>query len=61
VAETRPTAVARPAAPRAGAARRTPVTAINYAYLRHDLTLLGILGPAMIVLLIVAFFVFHGA
>jgi hypothetical protein len=34
---------------------------VNYAYLRRDLMALGILGPAMVVLLIIAYLVFHGA
>lgn len=44
---------ARRAAPRRGAA----VAAIDYAYLRRDLLALAILDPAMIVLLIIAYFV----
>jgi hypothetical protein len=48
-------------APRPGAARRAPTITVNYAYLRRDLMALGILGPAMVVLLIIAYLVFHGA
>lgn len=47
--------------PRPGAARRAPAITVNYAYLNHDLMTLGILSPAMVVLLIIAFLVFHGA
>ncbi len=54
-------AAARPAAPRPGAARRSPTITINYAYLHRDLVSLGILGPAMIALLIIAYLIFHGA
>lgn len=55
-------ATTRPApAPRPGAARRTPTITVNYAYLHHDLVSLGILGPAMVVLLIIAYLIFHGA
>jgi hypothetical protein len=39
--------------------RKAPVTAVNYTYLRHDLRLLGILAPAMVVLVVVSFFIFH--
>lgn len=39
------------------AGRRSPVITINYEYLRRDLRLLGVLAPAMIVLLLIAFFV----
>lgn len=53
-------ATARPVA-RGGAARRAPTITVNYAYLRRDLMALGVLGPAMVVLLIVAYLVFHGA
>ena len=45
----RPTATRRP----------PPVTVVNYGYLRRDLTILGILAPSMIVLVVVAFFIFH--
>lgn len=54
------TQAARPV-PRPGAARRAPTITVNYAYLRRDLMALGILGPAMVVLLIIAYLVFHGA
>lgn len=64
---TAPTAAARPVAnrtgpsPRPGAARRAPTITVNYAYLHHDLISLSILGPAMVVLLIIAYLIFHGA
>jgi hypothetical protein len=35
------------------------VTVVNYDYLRRDIRMLLILAPAMIVLVIIAFFVFH--
>jgi len=35
------------------------VTAVNYHYLRRDITSLSILAPAMVVLLVIAFFVLH--
>lgn len=41
------------------AARRTPVLAINYDYLRRDIRMLSVLAPSMIVLLVIAFFVLH--
>lgn len=44
----------RPQPPRRGAA-----SVINYAYLRHDLTTLGILAPAMVILVILAFIFIH--
>jgi hypothetical protein len=54
------------AAPRASAStrrptasRRTPVLAINYDYLRRDIRSLTMLAPAMVVLLVIAFFVFR--
>jgi hypothetical protein len=34
---------------------------LNYAYLQHDLRLLAMLAPAMVVLLVVAYFLFHTA
>jgi hypothetical protein len=60
-AAARPVASRPGAAPRPGAARRSPTITVNYAYLHHDLVSLGILGPAMIVLLIIAYLIFHGA
>jgi hypothetical protein len=51
----------RASGPRPGAARRAPTLTVNYAYLRHDVMMLSILGPAMIVLLIIAYLIFHGA
>jgi len=55
------TAAAVPAASRRGApaARRGPATIINYQYLRHDLRTLSILAPAMIVVLVILFFLLH--
>ena len=47
--------LAMPAAP----ARPQPTLTFNYAYLGHDITSLAILAPAMVVLLIVAYFVLH--
>jgi hypothetical protein len=45
---------------RGGAAvRRPPTTVINYQYLRRDITTLTILAPAMIVVLVILFFVLH--
>lgn len=61
VATPRAPAAASRNAPRPGAARRAPTITVNYAYLHRDLIALGILGPAMVVLLIVAYLVFHGA
>lgn len=40
-------------------ARRAPVTAINYAYLRHDLKTLAVLATSMVVLVIIAFIFIH--
>lgn len=57
----RPASTRPAAAPRPGAARRSPTITVNYAYLHHDLVSLGILGPAMIALLIIAYLIFHGA
>ena len=53
-AATRPVAARRP-----NSARRTPVLAINYDYLRRDIKALSILAPSMVVLLLIAFFVFR--
>jgi hypothetical protein len=45
---------------RPGAAgRRAPALSVNYDYLRHDITALMVLAPSMVVLVVVAFFVFH--
>jgi len=35
------------------------VTSINYAYLRRDLTMLGGLAPAMVVLVVMSFLFLH--
>ena len=59
------TAPARPAQtvaarrPAARAPRTVPLIQMNYAFLRHDLRLLGLLAPAMIVVLVIAYFVLH--
>lgn len=51
---------AAPSARRGAAAnRRAPATAVNYHYLRRDITTLSILAPAMVVVLIILFFVLH--
>lgn len=42
---------------RPATSRRTPALAINYDYLRHDIRMLSVLAPAMVVLLVIAFFV----
>ena len=39
--------------------RRTPALSTNYANLRGDIRMLSMLAPAMVVLLLIAFFVFH--
>jgi hypothetical protein len=44
---------------RVGTQRKALVTVINYDYLRRDLRLLGILAPSMVVLVVIAFFIFH--
>jgi hypothetical protein len=44
---------------RAPTARRPPVTTINYDYLRHDLRMLGMLAPAMVILVVLAFLFIH--
>jgi hypothetical protein len=51
------TATSAARSPRSAA--RAPVLSVDYRYLRRDLTYLSVLAPLMIVLLIVAFFVFH--
>jgi hypothetical protein len=51
------TSGAATAARRAVAARRTPVLAINYDFLRGDIRMLSLLAPSMLVLLVIAFFV----
>lgn len=47
------------AARRAVGTRRAPVLAMNYAFLRGDIRMLSILAPSMLVLLVIAFFVFR--
>jgi hypothetical protein len=54
-ATTRASAATR----RPTASRRAPILAINYDYLRRDIRMLTMLAPAMIVLLVIAFFVFR--
>jgi hypothetical protein len=39
--------------------RRAPVIAINYDYLRKDITYLALLAPAMVVLVVIAYFTLH--
>jgi len=52
-------AAARSRRPTTASSRRTPTTTINYHYLRRDLRTLGVLAPGMVVVLVVAFIVFH--
>lgn len=53
-------AVAAPTVRRgASTARRAPATVINYHYLRRDITTLSVLAPAMVVVLIILFFLLH--
>jgi hypothetical protein len=63
VVPTAPAATARPTAPppatRRATTRREPTTTVNYAYLRRDVRVLAVLAPAMVVLVIIAFLVFH--
>lgn len=40
-------------------ARRAVGITINYGFLRHDLLLLAVLAPLMVLLVIAAYFVFH--
>lgn len=44
---------------RGPAPRRPQLAAVSYNYLRHDLRLLGILAPSMVIILVIAYFVFH--
>jgi hypothetical protein len=54
------TVSASPASRRgASSARRAPVTIVNYTYLRRDITTLSVLAPAMIVVLVILFFLLH--
>lgn len=49
-------------APRQAAAstpRRPPVNTVNYAYLRRDIRTISVVAPAMVILLVIAFFVLH--
>ena len=50
-----------PVAARRAGSRRAPTITINYAYLRSDIMRLAVLAPTMVVLLIVAYFIFHTA
>lgn len=60
IAPSEPTApVASAATSRRSAARRLPTVTVNYAYLKHDLKWLAVLAPSMVVLLVIAYFVFH--
>ena len=43
----------------ATAARRTSGPTINYDYLRRDMRLLAMLAPVMVILVVIAFFLFH--
>ena len=52
----RPVQAPRRAAP---PARKSPGITINYAYLRRDLLTLGVLAPSMVVLVVVAYFIWH--
>lgn len=52
-------APAPPAARRSSTSARMPVTVVNYAYLRHDLRLLSLLAPAMVIILVLAFIFLH--
>lgn len=54
-----PAAAPRASTRRPSSARRAPTLALNYHYLRHDIMTLGLLGPAMIVLLIIAYIFLH--
>lgn len=40
-------------------ARASAGPAINYSYLRRDLTMLGILAPIMLILVVLAFLFIH--
>ena len=40
-------------------ARKAPVTIVNYDYLKRDIRQLAVLATAMIVLLIIAYFIWH--
>ena len=59
VAETLPSRPEQPVRParRPSTGRTTAGTVINYSYLRRDILTVGFLAPAMVVLLLVAFFV----
>lgn len=39
--------------------RPQPALTFNYTYLGHDIRLLGMLAPAMVILLVIAYFVLH--
>src|SRR5437660_1589074 len=43
------------------ATRRAPTITINYAYLRGDIMRLAVLAPLMVVLLLIAYVIFHTA
>jgi len=44
---------------RGPAPRRPQLATVSYEYLRHDLRLLGILAPSMLVIVVIAYFIFH--
>ncbi|MGH2441774.1 MAG: hypothetical protein ACRDFX_01250 [Chloroflexota bacterium] len=54
-----PVAPPRRSTTRRGGAPARPVLAINYHYLRRDITALGILAPSMIIALIIAYIFLH--
>jgi len=54
-----PTARTGGASRAATAARRTSGPTINYDYLRGDMRLLAMLAPVMVILVVIAFFLFH--
>ncbi len=58
-ASTRNPGVAAATSRRTPPARRAPVLTFNYDYLRGDVQKLSIFAPSMVVLLIIAFFIFR--
>lgn len=57
--QTAPAARTGGASRAATAARRTSGPTINYDYLRRDMRLLAMLAPVMVILVVIAFFLFH--
>lgn len=59
VADTLPSRPEQPVRParRPSAGRTAASTVINYNYLRRDILTVGVLAPAMVILLLIAFFV----